>query len=397
MEIRRKFLVVLVVASVAVVALAYGVQSAKLPVSTSTPTIRTLTPKPTSLIRFEEAVEYALNPRGPPRWETVSEYRWLSAFEGNPFVTPDGLEEGYFEWRASNGTLYEAEYPTGKVHGKIEQFTGVKDAEEYYVWMIELKDGAICHIDARSGDFLDIAPSRTPGVLAFTTAARIINAPQKRVEEWKFQEYKRIGKFEFEPFKTPDGLVEGRLLWRTSDGTLYEVYPPFVCDTSRKALYIEVPDDKDQYNVWEITAAEKVYYIDGRNGTIRLVLPTHPTKLLPAYSLNITFPSEEGYISLRKGESITLPVAIKSLVDEPMKIRLVLRPSPSREEPLPEFITYEVEGCITVNPHETFLTQITIKISEDAQPGEYSFELTGELPVEGWGGEGYVFGLTILP
>ena len=399
---RRKLLVLLVVASVIVIALAYGVQWAKLPFSTPTPTTPTSTPKPTSLITFEEAVECALKPRGEMRWMSFSEYRWLNAFEGKPFVTPDGLEEGYFEWRASDGTLYEAEYPSGKVRGEIERFTGAKDTEEYYVWMIELKDGAIGHIDARNGDFLDIAPSRTPGVLAFATAARIVYAPQKRVEEWKVQEYQRVGNFEFEPHKTPDGLVKGHLLWRTSDGTLYEVEPPFILDTSRKVLYVKVPEDRDEYNLWEITAEENVYYIDARNGIIRHTLPTHPlptthpTKLLPAYTLDISFPHEEGYVSIRKGESVTLPVAIKSLVDEPMKIRLVLRPSPSREEPLPQFITYEVEGYITVNPHETVQTQITIKISEDAQPGEYSFELTGELPVEGWGGEGYVFGVTII-
>jgi len=213
----------------------------------------------------------------------------LSGFEGKPFVTPDGLEEGYLVWRASNGDLYETEYPSGKVRERIEQFIGAKDTEEYYVWRIELKDGIVCYIDARNG------------VICLTLPTH-----------------------------------------------------PFV--------------------------------------------PTHPTKLLPAYTLDISFPHEEGYVSIRKGESVTLPVAIKSLVDEPIRIRLVLLSCPSREEPLPKFITYETEGYITINPHEAVQTQITIKTSEDATLGEYSFELTGELekPVEGWGGEGYVFGIVIL-
>lgn len=388
----------LIVASVVVVALAYGVQLAKLPVSTPTPTIPTSTPTPASLISFEEAVEYALNPRGPPRWETLSEYRWLSGFEGKPFVTPDGLEEGYLVWRASNGDLYEAEYPSGKVRERIEQFIGAKDTEEYYVWRIELKDGIPCYIDARNGELLICGLTRVPGVLTFKTAARIVYAPQKKVEEWKVQEYQRVGNFEFEPHKTPDGLVKGHLLWRASNGTLYEVEPPSILDTSRKVLYIKVPEDREEYNLWEITTEENIYYIDARNGIIRLTLPTHPTKLLPAYTLKITFPDEEGYVSIKKGESVTLPVAIKSLVDEPIRIRLLLLSSPSREEPLPKFITYETEGYITINPHEAVQTQITIKASEEAQLGEYSFELTGELekPVEGWGGEGYVFDIVIL-
>jgi len=91
---RRKLLVLLVVASVIVVALAYGVQWAKLPVSTPTPTIPTSTPKPTSLITFEEAVECALKPRGEMRWMSFSKYRWLNAFEGNPQVAGDPLVWG---------------------------------------------------------------------------------------------------------------------------------------------------------------------------------------------------------------------------------------------------------------------------------------------------------------
>ena len=394
---RRKFLFILIVASIIAIAV-YGIQSAKLPILTPTPTVPISTPKPASLISFEEAVEYALNPRGPPRWETVSECRWLSGFEGKPFVTPDGLEEGYLVWRASNGDLYEAEYPSGKVHERIEQFIGAKDTEEYYVWRIELKDGIPCYIDARNGELLICGLTRVPGVLTFKTAARIVYAPQKKVEEWKVQEYQRVGNFEFEPHKTPDGLVKGHLLWRASNGTLYEVEPPSILDTSRKVLYIKVPEDREEYNLWEITTEENIYYIDARNGIIRLTLPTHPTKLLPAYTLKITFPDEEGYVSIKKGESVTLPVAIKSLVDEPIRIRLLLLSSPSREEPLPKFITYETEGYITINPHEAVQTQITIKASEEAQLGEYSFELTGELekPVEGWGGEGYVFDIVIL-
>jgi len=237
-------------------------------------------------------------------------------------------------------------------------------------------------------------------VLTFETAVRVVYAPQKRIEEWKVQEYKRIGDFESEPFETLDGLVKGHLLWRASNGTLYEVWLPHTRYTIGKVLYIEVPDDREEYNVWEITTENNVYYIDARNGIIRLIkeetpLPP-PIKLIPAYTLDITFPSMP--VTVRKGESVTLPVAIKSLVNEPIRIRLALVSMPDREAPLPEFITYEVEGYVTVNPHETVHTQMIIKVSEDAQLGEYSFELHGELekPVKERGGEGYIFSLVVV-
>ena len=233
----------------------------------STPTA---TPVPVQMISFEEAVEYALK-GGEPKWK-FSAYRWLGEFKGEPFVTPDGLVAGHFEWRASNGTLYEAKYPSGEIYGEVERFTGVKDLEEYYVWKIILMDGAVCHINAYNGERLSSFPSRVPGVLTFKAAVRIIHAPQRRVKEWRVQTYKRIGDFESKPRETPDGLVKGHLLWRASNGTLYEVWLPFAAHAVGKVLYIEAPDDVEEYNVWEITTEGKVYYIDARNGVIRLIL-----------------------------------------------------------------------------------------------------------------------------
>jgi len=124
---------------------------------------------------------------------------------------------------------------------------------------------------------------------------------------------------------------------------------------------------------------------------------TPPTKLIPAYTLRITFPPEP--FTVRRGEAVTLPVAIKSLVDEPIRIRLALVSTDS-SAPLPGFITYEIEGYLTVNPHETVNTQMTIKVSEDALLGEYSCSLYGELlekPPEGYSGMDYFFSLVVEP
>ena len=230
------------------------------------------TPPPVQMISFEEAVECALKGKWRVDGWIEGHYEGLGEFEGEPFVTPGGLVAGHLEWHVSNGTLYEAEYPSGKVHGEVERFTEVEDTDEYYVWQIILMDSAVCHVDARSGEVLSRFPSRVPNVVAFKTAVRIVYAPQKRIEEWKVQEYKRIGDFESEPYETSDGLVKGHLLWRASNGTLYEVQPPFITSTIGKVLYIEAPDDTEEYNVWEMTTEDNICYIDARNGIVRLIL-----------------------------------------------------------------------------------------------------------------------------
>jgi hypothetical protein len=224
------------------------------------------------LISFEESVEFALKGSYSlaGKWD-FSEYQWLGDYKGETFVTVDGLEVGFFEWRTRNGTLYEAEYPRGEIHGEIERFTGVDNSEEYYVWKIILMDGARVYIDSRSGDVLSFSPSRFPGLLTFDAASRIVHSPELQIEEWNVQNYTRVGDFESKPFETTDGLVKGHLLRRLSNGTLYEVLFPATQYPQSKVLHIEVPDDVEEYNIWEITTEENVFYIDARNGIIRLI------------------------------------------------------------------------------------------------------------------------------
>ncbi len=227
----------------------------------------TPSPTPIQLISFEESVEFALNGSYSMagKWD-FSEYRWLGEYEGESFVTMDGLEVGYFEWRTSNGTLYEAEYPGGEIHGEIERFTGVDDSEEYYVWRIILMDGARAYIDARNGEFLSFSPSRFPGLLTFDAASRIVHSPEKKIEEWIVQSYTRVGDFVSKPFETADGLVKGHLLRRASNGTLYEA------EYSGGEIHGEIErftgvDDSEEYYVWRIIFMDGAKaYIDARNG-----------------------------------------------------------------------------------------------------------------------------------
>jgi len=81
---------------------------------------------------------------------------------------------------------------------------------------------------------------------------------------------------------------------------------------------------------------------------------------------NLPYP--EGFITVRKGGDVTLPVTIKSLVDKPIKIRLTL----GGVYP-PEFVEYEYpKGYMTLNPGETIDIQIIVKASENAQTGDYT-------------------------
>ncbi len=93
-------------------------------------------------------------------------------------------------------------------------------------------------------------------------------------------------------------------------------------------------------------------------------------------TIDVDYPSEregprghpEGFVTVRKGGAVTLPVTIKSLVDKPIKIRLTLG-----GVYLPEFVEYEYpKGYMTLNPGETINTQIIVKASENAQTGDYT-------------------------
>jgi len=121
-------------------------------------------------------------------------------------------------------------------------------------------------------------------------------------------------------------------------------------------------------------------------------LPTN--KLFPAYTIDIKYPSEEGFVTVERGGAFTLPVTVRSLVDEPIKIRLAL----TTGDEIPEFVECELQKeYITLNPGESIDTQITIKITEDAPPGSFYLGITGELqePVKERGGEAMFFMLTV--
>ena len=108
------------------------------------------------------------------------------------------------------------------------------------------------------------------------------------------------------------------------------------------------------------------------------------TKLIPAYSINISFPSQLSLVTVKQGDSVILPVSVKSLVDQPINIKLVLVANIGQ---LPLFLKYSQPNdgqFVTLAPNASLDTQITITVSDDAQVGDYKIGIHGQLqePVE---------------
>jgi hypothetical protein len=120
------------------------------------------------------------------------------------------------------------------------------------------------------------------------------------------------------------------------------------------------------------------------------------TKLPPAYSIQINFPSQLNKVSVEQGGSVTLPVTVYSKVVQPIKIRLILEESSGQ---LPQFIQYnESKEFVTLAAEASFNTQITISISDDAKLGSYHIGIHGLLqePVNERSGEAVYFDLAVI-
>jgi len=112
--------------------------------------------------------------------------------------------------------------------------------------------------------------------------------------------------------------------------------------------------------------------------------PDMPRKLLPAYYLNIQFPIDEEDIStltIKPGDSATLPVTVTSNSEIPISIRLIQ----DDQRTLPETIAFESgHKYVTLQPGESITLYVTFTVSEFATPGKYNTGIHGELkePVE---------------
>jgi len=128
----------------------------------------------------------------------------------------------------------------------------------------------------------------------------------------------------------------------------------------------------------------------------KLLPPTN--KLPPAYTITIGFPYQSDKVSLKQGDSVTLKVMIRSLVDHPISIKPVLVTNIGQ---LPRFLKYSQPNdgqFVTLAPNASLDTQIAITVSDDAQVGDYKIGIHGQLqePVEGRSGETMFFDLAVI-
>ena len=114
--------------------------------------------EPEQLITFEEACNVFSQYFGGGRWEDFIELYGEDVEYSFKVYRKDNLA-GYFLYRASNGTLFEADYESGEVGKALRQIIVPEDKEGYYVWEIidlspeygPFKDK---YIDARNGEIL---------------------------------------------------------------------------------------------------------------------------------------------------------------------------------------------------------------------------------------------------
>lgn len=124
---------------------------------------------------------------------------------------------------------------------------------------------------------------------------------------------------------------------------------------------------------------------------------TFTGRRVSAYGLTIQFPQSEknaGTLTVNPGETVILPVNVKSLVDIPISIRVIKLDDGIS----PDFIKFHGNDEYTkLQPSENVTVEVTCIISDNATPGLYQAALKCELeePVPGrgessWGFQVYI-------
>jgi len=115
-------------------------------------------PSEATCISFEEACSVFSQYFGGGRWEDFIALYGEDVEYSFKVYRQDDLA-GYFLYRASNGTLFEADYESGEVGKALRQIIVPEDKEDYYVWEIidlspEYGGYKDKYIDARNGEIL---------------------------------------------------------------------------------------------------------------------------------------------------------------------------------------------------------------------------------------------------
>ncbi len=112
-------------------------------------------------------------------------------------------------------------------------------------------------------------------------------------------------------------------------------------------------------------------------------LVTLPGLRVTPYVFSIHFPDGKNETSLRAepGDTIPLPVTVRSIIHIPMSIQLV-----QGDDTSDVIIISGNNDYITLQPTENVTISVTCVIAENAAPGLYQAEIRGKLkvPVSGW-------------
>jgi hypothetical protein len=120
-----------------------------------------------------------------------------------------------------------------------------------------------------------------------------------------------------------------------------------------------------------------------------------PTKLFPAYNIEVQYPNRPGRVTVKQGDSFAVTVTIRSLVDMPIVIRPILIDAGGQS---PGYLTYEPQkDYTTLAPNNSFSENFTIRVAGNAPVGTQSIGFRGELqePVPDRAGAGFSFILEI--
>ena len=106
-------------------------------------------------------------------------------------------------------------------------------------------------------------------------------------------------------------------------------------------------------------------------------------------------------VTVERGGSVTVPLTVRSLVDQSIGMRILLVPLVGQ---LPHFIQYDVSlkeygtEFVRLAPGAYVQTQITLSVSGDAQPGDYDIGVQGQLqkPIRDRSGMAQFFRLEVV-
>ena len=111
-----------------------------------------------SIMSFDQALKAAENPADPKNFIS---YTTTGELEGNQFFEQSGIM-GYLVWLAPNGTIYQADYPSGKAQKELMQTfqTNWNPPEGYYIWILNYEIGETIWVEAENATILNHTPRR---------------------------------------------------------------------------------------------------------------------------------------------------------------------------------------------------------------------------------------------